>query len=190
MLEELGVPYDYHLVNVRKREQFTPAFLAMSPNNKAPVIVDPEAPDGEPITIFETGAILTYLGRKFGKFYPADPRSRAEIDQWVHWQVAGFGPMLGQAEHYLHFAPEKLPYAIERYTNEAHRLFGVLNKRLLDKDYIAGDISIADFATIGWAMTYEDYGISRVEFPGFAAWLDRMTNRPATDRGLKALKSL
>lgn len=190
MLEELGAPYEYHLINIRKREQFSPAFLAMSPNNKTPVIIDPEGPDDAPITVFESGAILTYLGRKFRAFYGHDQRQRALIDQWVFWQVSGLGPMLGQAEHYMHFASEKVPYAINRYRNEAHRLLGVLDKQLTSQDYLAGDVSIADFAALGWALTYKDYDISLSEFPKFANWLQRMTDRPATKRGLDALKPL
>lgn len=190
MLEELGVPYEYHLINIRKREQFAPAFLAMSPNNKTPVIIDPEGPSEAPITIFESGAILTYLAGKFSAFYGQGQRQRALIDQWVFWQVSGLGPMLGQAEHYMHFASEKMPYAINRYRDEAYRLFGVLDKQLTSQDYMAGDVSIADFAALGWALTYEDYDISLSEFPKFANWLQRMTERPATKRGLDALKSL
>lgn len=190
MLEELSVPYDYKFINIRKREQFTPELIAMSPNNKMPVIYDPAGPDGEPISVFETGAILIYLGEKFGRFYPPDIRARTAIDQWLFWQVSGVGPMLGQAEHYDRFAPEKVPYAIKRYKDEAHRLFGVLNRQLEGRDYIANDVSIADFAMIGWANTYQEYDISLAEFPHFANWRKRMNDRPATQRGIDALKSI
>lgn len=185
MLEELGVPYEVIPVDIRKGDQFDPAFLAISPNNKMPAIVDPEGPDGRPISVFESGAILMYLGRKYGRFYPSDERGRVEVEQWLMWQMGGFGPMLGQNHHFALYAPEKIPYAIERYRNETHRLYGVLDKRLADRDFIAGDYSIADIASIGWATGWEKQGIDRTEFPHFGAWFDRMLARPAVARGLK-----
>jgi glutathione S-transferase len=130
MLEELGVPWNYHRIDIGKGEQFTPEFLAISPNNKIPAIVDPEGPDGQPISIFESGAILKYLGLKFGQFYPTDPRQQVKVDEWLFWQVGGFGPMLGQNNHFNVYAPEKLPYAQKRYSDETHRLFRVLNIQL------------------------------------------------------------
>ena len=133
MLEELGAPYVVKYVNIGKGEQFEPSFLTIAPNNRMPAIIDPEGPGGAPISIFESGAILQYLGRKFGKFYPADERGRVEVDQWLFWQMGGLGPMAGQAHHFRQYAPEKLPYAIDRYTNECTRLYGVINKRLADR---------------------------------------------------------
>ncbi len=184
MLEELGVPYEVIPVDIRKGAQFEPDFLTISPNNKMPAIEDPDGPDGAPISVFESGAILMYLGRKYGKFYPTEERARVEVEQWLMWQMGGFGPMLGQNHHFALYAPEKIPYAIDRFRNETHRLYGVLNKRLADRDHIAGDLSIADFATIGWAKLYDRQGIDRAEFPHFGRWLDRMLVRPAVERGL------
>ncbi|UJQ95147.1 glutathione S-transferase family protein [Mariluticola halotolerans] len=188
MLEELGVPYTHHLVHIGKDEQFAPDFLKISPNNKIPAIVDPEGPGGEAISVFESGAILKYLGLKFGQFYPADPRAQVKVDEWLFWQVGGFGPMLGQANHFARFAKEKVPYAIKRYIDESQRLFGVLNRQLEGRDYIAGEVSIADFACIGWANYYETYEIKLEEFPHFAAWLKRMNERPGTKRGIEVIK--
>lgn len=184
MLEECGLPYEVVPVNIGRGDQFKPDFLAISPNNKMPAIVDPEGPDGQPISIFESGAILQYLGRKTGLFYPADERGRVEVDQWLFWQVGGLGPMAGQAHHFRIYAPEKLPYAIERYTNEMHRLYGVLNKRLADRPFIAGDYSIADIACIGWAKLWQRQGQDIAEFPHFGAWLERVLARPGVKRGL------
>ncbi|ADH88843.1 Glutathione S-transferase domain protein [Ancylobacter novellus DSM 506] len=184
MLEECGLPYEVIPVNIGRGDQFKPEFLAIAPNNKMPAIVDPEGPDGQPISIFESGAILQYLGRKTGLFYPADERGRVEVDQWLFWQVGGLGPMAGQAHHFRIYAPEKLPYAIERYTNEMHRLYGVLNKRLADRPFIAGDYSIADIACVGWAKLWQRQGQDIAEFPHFGAWLERVLARPAVKRGL------
>jgi GSH-dependent disulfide-bond oxidoreductase len=184
ILEELGVPWNYHRIDIGKGDQFKPEFLAISPNNKIPAIVDPEGPGGQPISIFESGAILKYLGLKFGQFYPTDPRQQVAVDEWLFWQVGGFGPMLGQNNHFSVYAPEKIPYAIKRYSDETHRLFRVLNTRLEGRDYIAGDYSIADIAAIGWAQSWERYGISKQEFPNFGAWIERLNARPAVERGL------
>lgn len=184
MLEECGLPYDVKLVNIGKGDQFKPEFLAISPNNKMPAIVDPEGPDGKPISVFESGAILQYLGRKTGQFYPSDERGRVEVDQWLFWQMGGLGPMAGQAHHFRIYAPEKITYAIERYTNEVHRLYGVMNRQLKDRDYLAGAYSIADMACIGWAKLWERQGQNIEEFPYFKAWLERMLARPAVKRGL------
>jgi len=184
MLEECGLPYDVRLVNIGKGDQFKPDFLSLSPNNKIPAIVDPEGPDGRPISVFESGAILQYLGRKTGLFYPADERGRVEVEQWLFWQMGGLGPMAGQAHHFRIYAPEKIPYAIERYTNEVHRLYGVLEARLKDRDYLAGEYSIADMACVGWAKLWERQGQNIEEFPRFKAWLRRVMDRPAVQRGL------
>lgn len=184
MLEECGVPYEVIPVNIGRGDQFKPDFLALSPNNKMPAILDPEGPDGQPISIFESGAILQYLGRKTGLFYPADERGRVEVDQWLFWQMSGLGPMAGQAHHFRIYAPEKIAYAIDRYTNEVHRLYGVMNRRLADRPFLAGDYSIADIACIGWAKLWERQGQDIKEFPHFAAWLERMLARPAVRRGL------
>ncbi|BCJ90502.1 thiol:disulfide oxidoreductase [Terrihabitans soli] len=183
-LEEAGLPYRIIPVNIGKGDQFKPEFLAISPNNRMPAIVDPEGPDGKPISVFESGAILQYLGRKTGKFYPADERARVEVEQWLMWQMGGLGPMAGQANHFRLYAPEQVPYGIERYTKEVNRLYGVMNKRLADRDYLAGDVSIADFAAIGWARGWERQGQDITQFPNLKAWLDRMQARPATARGL------
>ncbi|SHM02649.1 glutathione binding-like protein [Roseibium suaedae] len=185
MLEELGVPYEVKLINIGKGDQFAPEFLAFSPNNRMPAIIDPEGPDGQPITVFESGAILQYLGRKFGKFYPADERKRVETEEWLMWQMGGFGPMLGQNHHFRIYAPEKIPYAMDRYLNETHRLYGVLNKRLEGRDYVAaGEYTIADMAMIGWAQGWERQGMDLEEFPNVKAWKARIEARPAFARGL------
>ncbi len=153
MLEECGLPYTVIPVNIGKGDQFKPEFLAISPNNRMPAIVDPDGPGGTPISVFESGAILQYLGRKTGKFYPSDERQRVAVDQWLFWQMGGLGPMAGQTHHFRIYAPEKIEYAINRYTNEVNRLYGVMNKRLAENDYLAGDFySIADMACIGWAV--------------------------------------
>lgn len=186
MLEELGVPYAHHLIDINKGDQFAPEFLKVSPNNKIPAIVDPEGPGGKPISIFESGAILKYLGLKFGKFYPTDPRQQVEVDQWLFWQIGGFGPMLGQAGHFRS-APEKIPYAIKRYEDETKRLYGVLDKQLAGKDYVAGDVSIADFAIIGWANGYKGQKVDLENFPNVNAWLTRMNARPGTKAGIEAI---
>jgi len=184
MLEELGLPYVLKLVNIGAGDQFKPEFLKISPNNRMPAIIDPEGPGGEPISVFESGAILKYLGQKFGQFYPADPRAQVKVDEWLFWQMGGFGPMLGQNHHFANYAPEKIDYAIKRYRDETHRLYGVLNKQLAGKDYICGAYSVADMACIGWANGYERQGIDIAEFPDLKAWLERMNARPAVARGL------
>ncbi|MGY4749225.1 glutathione S-transferase N-terminal domain-containing protein [Pannonibacter sp. Q-1] len=185
LLEELGVPYEVKYVNIGKGEQFRPEFLAIAPNNRMPAIVDPEGPGGAPISVFESGAILQYLGRKFGAFYPADERKRVEVDEWLMWQMGGFGPMLGQNHHFRIYAPEKIPYAMDRYLNETHRLYGVLNKRLDGRAYVAADeYTIADMAIIGWAQGWKNQGMDLEEFPHVKAWKARLEERPAVQRGL------
>ena len=190
MLEELGVPYTLHPISIGRGDQFKPEFLAISPNNKIPAIVDPEGPDGQPISVFESGAILKYLAEKFGRFYGNSWAERVKIDEWLFWQVGGFGPMLGQANHFSRYAKEKIPYAIDRYINETHRLFRVLDTQLgkqaeASRDYVAGnDISIADFAILDWSNGYVNYAVNEAEFPNWAAWRNRMIARPGTARAL------
>ena len=184
MLEECGLPYTVHPVNIGKGDQFKPDFLAISPNNKIPAIVDPDGPGGEPIAIFESGAILQYLGRKTGCFYPADERHRVEVDAWLFWQVGGLGPMAGQTHHFRIYAPEKLPYAVERFTKETSRLYGVMNQRLADREFLAGEYSVADIACIGWIKLWERQGQRLADFPNVKRWLDAVLARPAVQRGL------
>ena len=184
MLEELGVPYEVKFVNIGKGEQFEPSFLAIAPNNRMPAIVDPEGPGGEPISVFESGAILQYLGRKFGRFYPADERGRVDVDQWLMWQMGGLGPMAGQAHHFRQYAPEEVPYAVARYTNELNRLYGVMNKRLTDRDYLAGEYSIADIACIGWVRPHRNQGQDLEDFPNLKRWFETVMARPAVGRGM------
>jgi GST-like protein len=186
MLEECGLPYRIHPVDINKGDQFKPDFLAISPNNKIPAIVDPDGPGGKPISVFESGAILQYLGRKTGIAYPKNARRRVEVDEWLFWQVGGLGPMAGQANHFRLYAKEKVPYGIERYTTEAKRLYGVLDRRLAGRDYIAGVFSIADIASYPWARTWKNQGQELADFPNMAAWLERMAARPAVERGLAA----
>ena len=187
MLEECGLPYRVVPVNIGKGEQTAPDFLAISPNNKIPAIVDTDGPGGQPISVFESGAILQYLGRKTGCLYPADERARVAVDEWLFWQVGGLGPMLGQAHHFRIYAKEKIPYAIERYTEEAKRLYGVLDRRLDGRDHLAGDYSIADIATLTWAKFHEKQGIALGAWPNVRRWLDAVLARPAVQRGLAAI---
>jgi GST-like protein len=187
MLEELGAPYNVEFIDINNGEQFAPEFLAVSPNNRIPAIVDPDGPDGQPLSLFESGAILQYLGRKFGALYPSSERAKAEIDQWLFWQVGGLGPMAGQCEHFLSAAPEKIPYAINRYTKEVERLFGVLEKRLQGRQYISEAYSIADIANFTWIRVWPELGQDIRKFPNIEAWLSRIAERPAVARGL-ALK--
>ena len=185
MLEELDVPYRVNYVNIGKGEQFEPDFLKIAPNNRMPAIIDPEGPDGEPVSVFESGAILQYLGRKYGRLYPVDERARVEIDQWLMWQMGGLGPMAGQAHHFRQYAPEPVPYAIERYTNEVNRLYGVMDRRLADREFLAGDYSIADIACIGWVVPHERQGQDLAEFPNLQSWFNTMKARPAVTKGLE-----
>lgn len=185
MLEECGLPYTLVPVNISAGEQFTPHFLKISPNNRMPAIVDPDGPGGKPISIFESGAILQYLGRKTGKFYPKDERARVEVDQWLFWQMGGLGPMAGQAHHFRNYANESVQYAIDRYVNEVHRLYGVMNKRLGNRKFLAGDYSIADMACIGWANLWKNQGQDIEEFPNLKKWIARVKERPAVARGMK-----
>ena len=184
MLEEVRLPYEVSLIDIGKGEQFKPEFLAISPNNKMPALVDRKGPGGKPIAVFESGAILAYLGRKTGKLYPAAERARVEVEQWLFWQMAGLGPMAGQAHHFRNYAPEKVPYAINRYTNEVNRLYGVMDKRLADREYLAGKYSIADIAAYPWARLWKNQGQDIAEFPNVAAWLERVGERKAVVRGM------
>jgi GST-like protein len=185
MLEECGLPYDVRLVNIGRGEQFTPEFLAISPNNRMPAIVDPDGPDGRPISVFESGAILQYLSRKTGRFGGTSERERVSVDEWLFWQVGGLGPMAGQANHFRHYAPEKIPYAIDRYTNEVNRLFGVMNERLDHNRYLAGGFySIADMASVGWCRGWERMGQDLAQFPHFKRWFDELLERPAVKKGV------
>ncbi len=185
MLEECALPYRVHFVNIGKGDQFKPDFLKIAPNNRMPAIVDPNGPGGKPISVFESGAILQYLGRKTSRFYPKGERKRVEVEEWLFWQMAGLGPMAGQAHHFRLYAPEQIPYAIERYTNECRRLYGVLEKRLEGRDYICGDYSIADMACVGWTRPWERQGQDPNEFPNVKAWLARVMARPAVVRGME-----
>jgi GST-like protein len=190
MLEECRLPYVVKSIDIGAGDQFKPEFLEISPNNKIPAIVDPAGPWGAPISIFESGAILQYLGRKMNLFYPStDERKRVEVDQWLFWQVGGLGPMAGQTHHFRLYAPEKVPYAIERYTNEVNRLYGVMNRRLEDRDYLAGDYSIADMACVGWVRGYERQGQNIDDFPNVKRWLETMLERPGVQRGFAVNKA-
>lgn len=187
-LEEMGLEYNVHLIDINKGDQFDPAFLKISPNNRIPAIVDPEGPDGEPISIFESGAILQYLARKTGKFCGTTERQRIEVDQWLMWQIGGVGPMAGQAHHFLKYAPkmkpaQDLPYAKERYKSEVSRLYGVLDRQLEGRDYVAGDYSIADMALWGWVSLWEGQQHNIATTPNVAAWLERVGARPAVIAG-------
>ena len=179
MLEECGLSYALKPINIGKGEQFEPGFLAISPNNRMPAIVDPEGPGGTPISVFESGAILQYLGRKTGKFYPKDERARVECEEWLFWQMAGLGPMAGQCHHFRNYAPEKIQYGIDRYTNEVNRLYGVLDKRLKGREYVAGLYSIADMAIYPWVRPYKNQGQDIAEFASLEAWYKRICERPA-----------
>ena len=179
-LEEAGLPYKILPVNIGKGEQFKPDFLAVAPNNRIPAIVDHDPGDGKgPISLFESGAILWYLAEKVKKFVPADARGKARVSQWLFWQMAGLGPMAGQNHHFNIYAPEKIPYAMERYTKETARLYGVLNKQLLGQDFVAGDYSIADMAIYPWIVPHERQGQKLEDFPELRKWFEEMAKRPA-----------
>ncbi len=190
-LEELELPYTVVPVNIGRGEQFRPEFLAISPNNRMPAIVDHAPPGGgEPLSLFESGAILTYLAEKTGKLSPKDLRGRYEVAQWVFWQMGGLGPMAGQAHHFRGYAPEKIPYAIDRYTSEVNRLYGVMNKRLADREYLAGDYSIADIASYPWVVPHERQGQNLDDFPHLKRWFQAIKERPAVQRGMAVGKEL
>ena len=188
MLEECALPYRVHAVDIGAGDQFQPAFLAISPNNKIPAIVDDEGPDGRPISLFESGAILVYLAAKTGRFLPASDRDKWEVLQWLMFQMGSVGPMLGQAHHFRMYAPEKLPYAIDRYTNEARRLYGVIDKRLAASEWLGcGEYSIADIATWPWLRSWKNQGIELDDYPRLKAWFERIGERPAVQRGVQVL---
>jgi GST-like protein len=185
MLEECGLAYEIKPVNIGRGEQFTPQFLAISPNNRMPAIIDPDGPGGAPISVFESGAILQYLGRKSGKFYPREERARVEVDEWLFWQMANLGPNCGQAHHFRNYAQEKIAYAIDRYTNEVNRLYGVMDTRLKDRAYLAGEYSIADMASYPWVRPYKNQGQDLAEFPNLEKWFQRLHDRPAVAKAVK-----
>ena len=188
MLEECGLPYRVKPINIGAGEQFAPDFLAISPNNKIPALVDPDGPDGQPISIFESGAILLYLAAKTGRFLPADLRAKYEVLQWLMFQMGGVGPMLGQAHHFRIYAPEKIPYAVERYTNEAKRLYGVMDRRLAHTKYLGGaEYSIADIAVFPWLRSWQNQGIDWNDYPQLKGWFDEIAGRPAVKRGVEVL---
>ena len=193
-LEEMGLPYNLHLVNIGAGDQFAPEFLEISPNNRMPAIIDPDGPDGAPVSIFESGAILQYLARKTGKFYGSNERERIAVEEWLFWQVGGLGPMAGQAHHFLKYAPSMeppndIPYAKDRYRNEVNRLYGVLDRRLEGREYVAGDFfSIADMAIWPWASLWKGQEQDIELFPNMKAWLDRCYARPAVQKGRAVAK--
>ena len=180
-LEEMELEYQIFPINILENDQFQPDFLKISPNNKIPAIIDQDGPNHEPISIFESGAILQYLGRKTGLFYPTDEQERVEVEQWLMWQMGGFGPMLGQNHH---FAKEKIPYAIERYVTETKRLYSVLNTQLIGQKFVAGEYSIADMAILPWVLRHEWQSIDLNDYPYVKDYVERLTARPAVQKAL------
>ena len=186
-LEEMGLPYNVHPVNISKNEQFAPDFLKISPNNRIPAIVDPDGPGGAPISVFESGAILIYLGQKTGRFYPSDPRKQVPVLEWLMWQMGGFGPMPGQVHHFIALENEQdRAYGLKRYMAETRRLYGVLDRRLATHEFVAGALSVADFAILGWAWRHERHKVSFADFPHVGRWYDAMMARPGDKRGMEA----
>ncbi|MBC7992398.1 MAG: glutathione S-transferase N-terminal domain-containing protein [Rhizobacter sp.] len=191
MLEECGLAYHAHPVNIGAGDQFKPEFLAISPNNKIPAITDPDGPEGKPISLFESGAILLYLAGKTGKLLPESVTARYEVLQWLMFQMGGVGPMLGQTHHFRIYAPEKIDYAVNRYTNEAKRLYGVMDKRLAKSKYIGGSgYSIADIAIFPWLRSWKNQGIEWADYPHLKGWFDEIAARPAVQRGVEVLAEL
>ena len=188
MLEEVGLPYEVHPINLQKDEQFAPDFLAISPNNRIPAIIDREGPGGKPYSLFESGAILMYISEKVGKLVPTEMHKRYEVIQWLMFQMGGVGPMFGQAHHFIHSAPEKVPYGIDRYSKETRRLYAVMNKRLDGNEYLAGEYSIADIATYPWVARYVRHQVKLEEFPNVKRWFDAISARPAVQRGMAVPK--
>ncbi len=184
MLEEVGLPYRVHPINIGKDDQFKPDYLKINPNGKIPSIVDPDGPDGKPISMMESGAILVYLARKTGKLFPPPGRAMYESLQWLMFQMGGVGPMFGQTHHFLRAAKEQVPYAIERYSKETRRLYGVLNERLGANEYLADGYSIADIATYPWVARYEWHKTDLNDFPNVKRWLDAISARPAVQKGM------
>jgi GSH-dependent disulfide-bond oxidoreductase len=190
-LEETGLPYKIVPVNISKGDQFKPEFLAISPNNRIPAIVDHEPKDGgKAISVFESGAILLYVAEKTGRFFPNSLRRKVEVIQWLFWQVGGLGPMAGQNHHFSQYAPEKLPYAIDRYVNETNRLYGVLNKRLADRQFVAGEYTIADMAAYPWIVPHERQGQKLEDFPHLRRWFETIKARPATVRAYEKARAI
>jgi len=188
MLEECGLPYRVTAVDIGAGDQFKPEFLAISPNNKIPAIVDSEGPDGTPFPLFESGAILLYLAGKTGRYLPQDTAGRYRVLEWLMFQMGGVGPMLGQAHHFRIYAPQKIDYAVERYTNEARRLYGVMNRQLAKSKYIAGpDYTVADIAIFPWLRSWKNQGIEWDDFPHLKGWFDEISARPAVQRGVEVL---
>jgi GST-like protein len=185
MLEETALPYKVHAINIGQNDQFKPEFIKLNPNSKIPAIVDPDGPDGEPMAMMESGAILVYLAGKTGKFLPASTRGKYEALQWLMFQMGGVGPIFGQVHHFLRAAKEAVPYAIERYTRETQRLYGVLDARLKDRDYLAGEYSIADIATYPWVARYEWHKTDLNAYRHVKRWFDAISARPAVQRGMK-----
>jgi GSH-dependent disulfide-bond oxidoreductase len=185
MLEEIGLAYTVHKVDITKGEQFQQQFVAVNPNSKIPAIVDSDGPGGKPIALFESGAILVYLAEKTARLLPAEPRERYDVLQWLMFQMGGVGPMFGQTHHFLRFAPEKIPYAMERYTKETLRLYGVLDKQLALRHFLAGDYSIADIATYPWVARHEWQQVDLQSFPNVKRWFDVISTREAVQRGMK-----
>ena len=183
-LEEMGLEYQIIPINILENDQFQSDFLAISPNNKIPAIVDQDGPHGRAISIFESGAILQYLGRKTGLFYPADEVKRIQVEQWLMWQMGGLGPMLGQNHHFSRFAPERIAYATDRYVNESKRLYGVLNKQLVGQNYVAGEYSIADMAIFPWLLRHDWQQINLEDYPEVSKYIDRLNARPAVQKAL------
>lgn len=191
MLEECGTPYRLVPVDIGRGDQLTPAFLAISPNNRMPAIVDDEPlGGGAPLSIFESAAILQYLGEKTGQFFPKEPRAKYDVLQWLAWQVSNVGPAFGQYNHFGHYAENKIPYAIERFQNETNRLYGVMDRRLADRPFLAGEYSIADMATYPWARAHERTGNDIGQFPHVARWLEAIAERPAVKRGIEVGRDL
>jgi GSH-dependent disulfide-bond oxidoreductase len=182
-LEEMGLPYNVHVVDITKDQQFKPDFLRISPNNKIPAIVDTEGPGGEPLPVFESGAILLYLGEKTSQFLPADLRARVPVLEWLMWQMGGFGPMPGQVHHFLTVNGDDQRYGLARYTKETRRLYGVLDRRLAEVEFVAGALSVADFAILGWAWRHERHQVDLADFPNVRRWYDLLMARPAVQRG-------
>ncbi|NJL97454.1 MAG: glutathione S-transferase family protein [Synechococcaceae cyanobacterium SM2_3_2] len=187
LLEEVGIPYQVSPVNIGQGDQFKPDFLKISPNNKMPAIVDPDGPGGAAFSLFESGAILIYLADKSGQLLPTELGSRYRVIEWLMFQMGGVGPMLGQAHHFRHYAPEQVPYAINRYTNEATRLYGVLDRRLSEVEYLAGEYSIADIATFPWLRGYANQGQDLNDYPQVKRWFEAIDQRPAVQRGLELM---
>ncbi len=183
-LEEMGLQYKIYPINIMQNDQFQADFLKISPNNKIPAIVDQNGPRGKPISVFESGAILQYLGRKTGLFYPSDEQQRVEVEQWLMWQMGGFGPMLGQNHHFNKFALERIPYAVERYLNETKRLYAVLNKQLIGQKFVVGDYSIADMAILPWALRHDWQGSQLQDYPHVQDYIERLMARPAIQKAL------